>query len=61
MNGFILLAVAESEGQMTQIERTFGLDWPHLVAQVISFGIVCFLLYRFAYRRILAMLDARRK
>ena len=61
MNGFILLAVAESEGQMTQIERTFGLDWPHLVAQVISFGIVCFLLYRFAYRRILAMLEARRK
>ena len=61
MNGFILLAVAESEGQVTQIARTFGLDWPHLGAQVISFGIVCFLLYRFAYRRILAMLEARRK
>ena len=61
MNGYILLAVAESEGQVTQIARTFGLDWLHLGAQVISFGIVCLLLYRFAYRRILAMLEARRK
>ena len=44
-----------------QIARTFGVDWPHLVAQIISFSIVCALLYQFAYRRILAMLEQRRQ
>src|SRR4029453_7669922 len=33
----------------------------HLAAQIISFGIVCALLYRFAYRRVLAMLEERRQ
>jgi F-type H+-transporting ATPase subunit b len=43
-----------------QIAQTFGVDWPHLLAQVISFSIVCALLYRFAYRPVLAMLATRR-
>jgi F-type H+-transporting ATPase subunit b len=47
-------------GQIEQIARTFGVDWPHLIAQMISFGIVCVLLYRFAYRPILKMLEERR-
>jgi F0F1-type ATP synthase delta subunit len=29
-----------------QIAQTFGVDWPHLTAQVISFSIVYALLYR---------------
>ena len=45
---------------MGQIAQTFGVDWPHLLAQVISFSIVCALLYRFAYRPVLAMLATRR-
>ena len=61
MNAFILLAVAESEGQVAQIARTFGVDWSHLIAQIISFGIVCAVLYKFAYRRVLAMLELRRE
>src|SRR4029453_16595203 len=36
-------------------------DVPHLVAQMISFGIVCILLYKFAYKRVLAMLEQRRQ
>ncbi|HYS11084.1 MAG TPA: F0F1 ATP synthase subunit B [Myxococcales bacterium] len=47
--------------QIDQIARSFGVDWPHLIAQIVSFGIVCALLYRFAYRRVLAMLDERRQ
>jgi len=43
------------------IAETFGVDWPHLTAQVISFSIVCALLYRLAYAPILRMLDARRQ
>jgi len=44
-----------------EIARTFGVDWAHLIAQIISFGIVCLLLHRYAYRPVLAMLEARRQ
>ena len=37
------------------------MDWQHLIAQIISFCIVCALLYRFAYRPVLAMLEERRQ
>ena len=57
----ILLAVASSDGQVAQIAQTFGVDWQHLVAQIISFSIVCAVLYKFAYKRILAMLELRRE
>jgi F-type H+-transporting ATPase subunit b len=60
MNAFVLLAEQASGGQIEQIAATFGVDWPHLLAQMISFGIVCILLYRFAYRPILRMLEERR-
>lgn len=60
MNAFVLLAEQASGGQIEQIARTFGVNWPHLLAQMISFGIVCILLYRFAYRPILTMLEERR-
>ena len=46
---------------MQEIARTFGVDWAHLIAQIISFGIVCLLLHRYAYRPVLAMLAARRE
>ena len=61
MNGFILLAQAGGGGQVQEIARTFGVDWAHLIAQIISFGIVCVLLHRYAYRPVLAMLAARRE
>ena len=47
--------------QVESIARTFGVDWPHLVAQTLSFSIVCALLYWLAYRPVLAMLAARRE
>ena len=65
MKAFLLLLLGaqsiEAEGQVSQIARTFGVDWPHLGAQIISFGIVCAVLYRFAYRNVLAMLEERRR
>jgi F-type H+-transporting ATPase subunit b len=60
MNDSILLAQASGGGPIHDIARTFGVDWPHLIAQMISFGIVCALLYKFAYKRVLTMLEARR-
>jgi F-type H+-transporting ATPase subunit b len=41
--------------------ETFGLDWPHFIAQVVSFSIVAFLLVRFAYKPILTVLQERRQ
>jgi F-type H+-transporting ATPase subunit b len=61
MHTFALLADQASGGQLEQIARTFGVDWQHLIAQMISFGIVCFVLYRFAYRPVLAILEQRRQ
>src|SRR6516225_9921314 len=60
MNMLVFLATGEGGGQVEKIARTFGVDWSHLIAQIISFSIVCALLYRFAYRPILKMLEARR-
>jgi F-type H+-transporting ATPase subunit b len=48
-------------GQIEQVARTFGVNWAHLGAQIISFGIVCAALYAFAYKPILRMLEARRQ
>lgn len=50
----------EGGGQIEQIARTFGVAWPHLIAQTISFTIVCALLYWLAYKPILRMLEQRR-
>jgi len=61
MDALALMAEVESGGQIEQIARTFGVDWSHLIAQMISFSIVCFLLYRFAYKPVLQMLEERRR
>ena len=61
MNGLIMLAQAGGGGPVQEIARTFGVDWAHLIAQIISFGIVCVLLQRYAYRPVLAMLESRRE
>jgi F-type H+-transporting ATPase subunit b len=57
----LLLSAQTGGGQIHEIATTFGVDWPHFLAQIISFAIVCALLYRFAYKRVLAMLEERRR
>jgi F-type H+-transporting ATPase subunit b len=62
MNHLLLLAqAAEGTDPISQIARTFGVKWSQLGAQIISFGIVCLLLYKFAYHRVLTMLEERRQ
>jgi F-type H+-transporting ATPase subunit b len=61
MNTLLLLAETQGGGQIEQIARTFGVDWSHLIAQIISFSIVCILLYLFAYKPVLKMLTERRQ
>lgn len=61
MNSLVLLAQAGSQGRPERIVETFGVTWPLLLAQIISFSIVCALLYRFAYKPVLKLLEERRK
>ncbi|MDF9826206.1 F-type H+-transporting ATPase subunit b [Ereboglobus sp. PH5-10] len=51
----------ESAGGITQIVHKFGIDWPNLTAQIISFSVVAYILWRFAFKPILATLDTRQK
>ena len=60
MGVVFLLAEASSGGRVQQIANTFGVDWPHLLSQIISFAIVCLLLQRFAYKPIVKLLEERR-
>jgi F-type H+-transporting ATPase subunit b len=61
MSLLALQTAAESGGQIEQVARTFGVDWIHLFAQSVSFGIVCIVLYKLAYGPILKILEARRQ
>lgn len=46
---------------MADILKTFGLDWPKFLAQVIIVLIVYFILSKYAFGPVLAMLEARRR
>ena len=61
MHVLALQSAAGSAGQIESIASTFGVDWPHLGAQIVSFAIVCGVLYALAYKPILRMLEARRQ
>ena len=60
LNAIVIFAQVESGGQLQNIARTFGVDWPHLLAQIVSFCIMCAVLYRWAYKPVLKMLEERR-
>src|SRR5256885_9062177 len=59
------LIIAASSGGAADILRetadTFGWNWKLFLSQVVSFCIVAFLLRRFAYKPILAVLEDRRQ
>src|SRR5438067_4752643 len=63
MNQFLLFANIGSDLADTarSTAEKFGLNKPQFFAQVLSFCIVTFLLYRFAYKPILMMLAERRQ
>jgi F-type H+-transporting ATPase subunit b len=61
MRALAVQTAAESAGPIEEVALTFGVDWPHLMAQTISFAIVCVVLYWLAYKPILRILDARRQ
>lgn len=60
-----IMIAAAATGSVTDMLRdtadTFGWNWQLFLSQVISFCIVAFLLRRFAYKPILAILEERRQ
>jgi len=59
------LIIAATSGGVTDMLRetaeTFGWNWKLFLSQIVSFCIVAFLLRRFAYKPILAVLEDRRR
>jgi F-type H+-transporting ATPase subunit b len=52
---------SELAATANDIGHEFGVDWPHFIAQCISFTIVAVLLAKFAYKPILNVLEERRQ
>jgi F-type H+-transporting ATPase subunit b len=64
MNALVVTQIvtqADVTEPLARVVTTFGVNWPQLFAQVVSFGIVCLILYRFAYGPVLKMLEVRRQ
>lgn len=54
-------AHAESANAITQITEFFGIKPEFLLAQVINFSIVAFVLWRFAFKPVVATIEERQK
>ncbi|RME73504.1 MAG: ATP synthase F0 subunit B [Verrucomicrobia bacterium] len=54
-------AEAHGDGKIDALLARFGIEWPFLISQVISFSIVAFLLYRFAFKPVLETIEERQR
>jgi len=54
-------ASSESAGGVTKILDDFGIRGPFLLAQIINFTVVAFLLWRFAFKPIIATIGERQE
>jgi F-type H+-transporting ATPase subunit b len=46
---------------LSNVAQQFGVYWPNLIAQVVLFAIVYYVLKRFAFKPVIAMLEERRR
>ena len=58
MTEFIVLAA--DGGVVSDITKTFGVNWQLFISQLIAFIVVALVLKKFAYKPVLDMLDQRR-
>jgi F-type H+-transporting ATPase subunit b len=54
-------ASPESAGGVTQILNDFGVRGPFLLAQIVNFSVVAFLLWRFAFKPVMATIGERQQ
>jgi F-type H+-transporting ATPase subunit b len=59
--GHATAAPVEAASGITKIFLDFGIDTPFFLAQLVNFAIVAFLLWRFAFKPILATIEERQK
>ena len=52
-------AHAEAASGVSKIISDFGISWPFFLAQVLNFSVVAFILWKFAFKPVLATLDER--
>jgi len=52
---------AEAPNAVTKITQDFGISVPFILAQILNFSIVAFILWKFAFKPVLATLDERQK
>ncbi len=52
---------AEAASGVSKIIQDFGISWPFFLAQVLNFSIVGFILWKFAFKPVLATLDERQR
>jgi F-type H+-transporting ATPase subunit b len=46
---------------LREVVQEFDLNWPSFIAQVVGFSLVAYVLWRFAFKPVLATLDERQK
>jgi F-type H+-transporting ATPase subunit b len=54
-------AHGEAATGITKITQDFGISVPNILAQILSFSLVAFLLWKFAFKPVLATLDERQQ
>jgi len=57
----LLPLAAEAANPVTQITQEFGINLPGILAQMLSFAVVAWILWRFAFKPVMANLDERQK
>lgn len=55
------LDTASELGPIESVAHQFGVTWPLLIAQIVNFCLVAFLLYKFAFKPILSTMDLRQR
>ena len=53
--------LAASENPVANLAEQFGIQWAYLFAQMFSFAVVAFLLYKLAFKPVISTLDQRQK
>ena len=54
-------AHGEAATGISKIIQDFGISWPFFLAQVLNFSVVALILWKFAFKPIVATLDARQQ
>jgi F-type H+-transporting ATPase subunit b len=54
-------AHGEAATGITKITQDFGISWPFILAQALNFSVVAFVLWKFAFKPVLATLDERQQ